>query len=143
MSDQDIEALFERVAIGKTKDRLTYKDFEDNFSHSIPTTGNIQSETLIIQKVREWMFQRQYNTKIAFDRLCRCVDRFQHQSLRRVDFHKSFIFNKVGLSAPEIDLLYDILMENQEGDVTIDQWSGKIYDDVTNPLQLIREVVHS
>lgn len=64
-------------------------------------------------------------------------------NLRRVDFHKAIIVNRVGLSAPEIDFLYDLLTEHTEINLTYDHWSSKIYDDVTNPLQLIREVVHS
>jgi hypothetical protein len=63
--------------------------------------------------------------------------------MRRVDFHKAIILNRIGLNAPEIDFLFDILTEGQEVNINLDHWSSKIYDDVVNPLQLIRECVHS
>lgn len=141
IAEADIESMFGTVCRGK--EQLAFKDFEDNFKHNIPSTHNLQSETLIIKKLREWMFQKQYSTKTAFDRLIRTVDRFGVNTLRRVDLHKACIVNRVGLTAPEIDFLYDLLLNGSEGDVTFEQWSSKIYDDVVNPLQLIREVVHS
>lgn len=112
---------------------LTFKDFEAFFSHQVPSYG-MQGETQLIMKVREWMFQRQYSTQTAFERLVRSVDRFQQYSFRRVDFHKAFVVNRVGLTAPEIDTLYDILSNGLNVEITIDHWSSKIYDDVTNPL---------
>lgn len=129
--------------VSRGKDQLSFKDFEENFQHNIPSTHNLQSETLIIKKIREWMFQKQYSTKTAFDRLVRCVDRFGINTLRRVDLHKAFIVNRVGLTAPEIDFLCDLLLDNSAGEISFEHWSSKIYDDVVNPLQLIREVVHS
>ena len=63
--------------------------------------------------------------------------------MRRSDFHKAIMTNGVGLTAPEIDFLYETLCASQGAlmELTIDNWTSKIYDDITNPLQLIREVV--
>ena len=52
----------------------------------------------------------------------------------------AMIQNQVGLTAPEIDFLFDLLC--QSGDqVSMDHWLSKIFDDALNPLQLIRELV--
>jgi len=50
-----------------------------------------------------------------------------------VDLHKAVVNNHVGLTAPEIDFLFDLLAGyNQE--LTADHWLARIYDDVHNPL---------
>lgn len=131
------------MASGDRHDRITYKDFEEVFSHQIPKVGSLRSETLVIKKVREWMFTKQLPTKAAFERLCRSVERATTQSLRRVDLHKACIVNRVGLTAPEIDFLFATAAADGALEITLNHWTGKIYDDVSNPLQLIREVVHS
>lgn len=52
----------------------------------------------------------------------------------------AMIQNQVGLTAPEIDFLFDLL--NPSGvQVSLDNWLSKIFDDALNPLQLIRELV--
>ena len=71
--------------------------------------GSLQSETFVIQKIRDWMFSRQYPTEGAFQRLIRAADRLEQKSLSRVDFHKSLIINKASLNAPEMDYLFDLL----------------------------------
>ena len=48
--------------------------------------------------------------------------------------------NKILLTAPEIDFLFDLLGQNSEI-ITLDNWLSKIFDDALNPLQLIRELV--
>ena len=86
------------------------------------------------------MFQRQYASQGAFERLMRSVDRLAQKTFRRVDFHKAMITNQVCLTAPEIDFLFDLLGQNGEL-VTLDHWLAKIFDDSLNPIQLIRELV--
>jgi hypothetical protein len=88
------------------------------------------------------MFNRQYPSNGAFERLVRSVDRLEENNLRRVDLHKGMINSQVGLTAPEIDFLFDLLAGHSQ-ELTIDHWLAKIYDDVHNPLQLIREVIQS
>ena len=50
------------------------------------------------------------------------------------------ITNKLNLSAPEIDFLFDLLGQGSEL-LNMDHWLSKIFDDALNPLQLIRELV--
>lgn len=52
----------------------------------------------------------------------------------------AMIQNQIGLNAPEIDFLFDLLGNNGDS-VSMDHWLAKIFDDALNPLQLIRELV--
>ena len=64
--------------------------------------------------------------------------------MTRVDFHKAIIINQVPLAAPEIDFLFDLLSGRDKlREIGYDQWGGYIYDDVQNPLQLIRETIQA
>lgn len=63
--------------------------------------------------------------------------------LSRVDFHKA-INNDSELSkfsAIEIDSLFNLLDMNQDGELDLDEWKSRIYEDQMNPLQMLREVV--
>lgn len=72
--------------------------------------------------------------------MIRSVDRLAAKNFRRIDFHQALITNKVGLSAPEIDFLFDLMGQGSEL-IVMDNWLSKIFDDALNPLQLIRELV--
>jgi Ca2+-binding EF-hand superfamily protein len=45
-------------------------------------------------------------------------------------------------SAPKIDSLFTLLDSNADGELDIDEWKARIYEDSNNPLQLLREVVN-
>lgn len=62
--------------------------------------------------------------------------------MRRMDFHKAIIINQVRITAPEIDFLFNLLA-GQGSEISETGWSGYIYDDVQNPLQLIRETIQA
>jgi hypothetical protein len=47
----------------------------------------------------------------------------------KVDFHKAIIINQVGITAPEIDFLFDTL-SGHLSHISLDQWANYIYDDV-------------
>lgn len=79
---EELTNVYDRILAANGKKRsnrgeITYKEFEDVFTHIIPRLGSQKFETLAIKKVREWMFNKQYNTKTAFERLCRSADRFK------------------------------------------------------------------
>ena len=76
----------------------------------------------------------------AFERLIRSCDRLAEKSMGRIDFHKACVINKIGLTAPEIDYVFDLLVQGQK-DLKIENWTSRIFDDALNPLQLIRELV--
>jgi hypothetical protein len=62
--------------------------------------------------------------------------------MRRPDLHVACVMNGVGLSAPEIDFLFDILSQSSTAsEISQTQWASKIFDDAMNPLQLIREII--
>ena len=46
-------------------------------------------------------------------------------------------------SAPEIDSLFSLLDTNEDGELDVDEWKSRIYEDSNNPLQSLREVVSS
>lgn len=46
-------------------------------------------------------------------------------------------------SAPEIDGLFFLLDLNQDGELDLDEWRSRIYEDCHNPLQMLREVVNN
>lgn len=44
-------------------------------------------------------------------------------------------------TAPEIDGLFRLLDINQDGDLDVEEWRSRIYEDSLNPLQMLREVI--
>lgn len=53
--------------------------------------------------------------------------------------------SQVGLTAPEIDFLFDTLTGNLKKDIELklEHWTSRIFDDALNPLQLLRELVQA
>ena len=53
--------------------------------------------------------------------------------------------NQVGLTAPEIDFLFDTLTGNSKQEIVLklEHWTSRIFDDALNPLQLLRELVQA
>jgi len=55
--------------------------------------------------------------------------------------------NQVGLTAPEIDFLFDLLAPSSTGpqvaELRLEHWTARIFDDALNPLQLIRELTQA
>ena len=64
LTPEDLESTFKYITRGKPD--MTYQEYESSFRYNIPVRGSLQSETFIIQKVRDWMFSRQYPTEGAF-----------------------------------------------------------------------------
>ena len=67
--------------------------------------------------------------------------------MRRVDLHKALVKNQVGLTAPEIDFLFDVLTgttrSSNWAELRLEHWVSRIFDDALNPLQLVRELAHA
>jgi len=91
---------------------IGFKEFQTEFGIHVPLSGSLDSETQVIRKVREWMFIKQYSTSCAFERLLRTADRLVQKTMRRPDLHVASVMNGVGLTAPEIDFLFDILSQS-------------------------------
>jgi len=76
---------------------VLFQTFEEAFRSEAPTAEEFES--IVIRKVREWMFQNKLSSEIAFDALCRSAGRFVEKTLTRPMFHKAIVSNDVGLSA--------------------------------------------
>ena len=49
----------------------------------------------------------------------------------------------IEFSSPEVDLLFKHFDQNNDGHIDFNEWSAKIYEDSTNALALIWEVIQS
>jgi Ca2+-binding EF-hand superfamily protein len=139
MSDSDVESVF-RLA-SKGKDQMTYQEFERAFKWDLPAGG--EWETKAIRKIRDWMIKNNLASETAFERFLKSTGKYLQKKLNRVDFHKAIGKEEElsKFSAPEIDSLFNLLDLNQDGELDIDEWKTRIYEDSMNPLQMLRDVV--
>ena len=103
-------------------------------------------ETLAIRKIREWIIKNNLSSETAFDQFLRTTNKIIKKRLTRVDFHKALNSEQElsgKLSAPEIDQLFIIMDTNKDGELDVEEWKQKIYEDQNNPLQMLREIVSS
>ena len=80
VSAEEIDSAFKLLQ----KDRngkVSFRHFEETFRSEQPTTQEF--ETVIIRKVREWMFQSKLSSEMAYDSLCRAAGRFIDKTLSR------------------------------------------------------------
>ena len=101
-------------------DKITFQTFEEAFRSEEPTS--VEFETIVIRKVREWMFQNKLSSELAFDSLCRGAGRFVEKTLSRPQFHKAIMANDVGLSAIQIDSLFAALTPDAVSPLDIRGW---------------------
>lgn len=68
----------------------------------------------------------------------------RNQSVNKHQFSEAITKLKgVEFSAPEVDLLFKYFDSNKDAHIDFEEWTAKIYEDSTNALALIREVIHS
>ena len=96
ISEEEVKLVFKSL-VKNRNDKVTFQTFEEVFRSEEPTGAEFQ--TVIIRKVREWMFKNKLSSEIAFDSLCRSAGRFVEKSLTRPMFHRAMVANEVGLSA--------------------------------------------
>lgn len=58
LNESDLKNAFRIVNKGSNREYITYQDFEETFKIDVPYPKALRSETSVISKVREWMFQR-------------------------------------------------------------------------------------
>jgi hypothetical protein len=92
----EIEAAFKAVAKNKNG-KISFQTFEETFKSEVPTSGEF--ETKVIRTVRQWMYNNQLSSEMAFDTLCRSAGRYIERTLSRSLFHKACMICEVGLSA--------------------------------------------
>ena len=92
----DIELCFKYLPKNRNA-KLSFQTFEETFRSEIPS--GMEFETKVIRKLREWMYQNNLSSELAFDALCRATGRFVEKSLSRAAFHKAMSHCEVGLPA--------------------------------------------
>lgn len=132
----DLDRCFNHVAL---RGKITFEQFEKAFKSDVPT--GLDFDTKVIRQVREWMYQNGLGSEAAFDTLCRSVAQYQVKRLDRGAFHRAMATCEVGLSAAKIDSLYSALVSEANGEVDLNMWLARIYEDGDNPIQMIREIV--
>jgi Ca2+-binding EF-hand superfamily protein len=98
-------------------------------------------ETRTVRNIREWMFKNNLSSETTFEMFLKHCGKVVQKKLTRVDFHKALHMCNLHFSAPEIDGLFYLLDLNQDGELDLDEWRSRIYEDCMNPLQMLREVV--
>jgi hypothetical protein len=138
VSDHDIQAVFNKVAMGK--DGLSFQEFEKAFKWDMPAGGDWETKT--VRAIREWMFKNSLSSETTFELLLKNAGKVLQKRLTRVDFHKALAMMEFRFAAPEVDSLFTLLDTNENGELTVDEWKARIYEDSNNPLQALREVVN-
>lgn len=87
------------------------------------------------------MFKNGFSSETAFEMFLKKVDRVLQKKLTRSEFHKVMNMFDFRFTAPEIDGLFRLLDMNEDGDLDIEEWKSRIYEDSLNPLQMLREVI--
>ncbi len=139
LPEDEVTLVFKSIPKNKN-DKISFQFFEEAFRSEEPSSEEF--ETVVIRKVREWMFKNKLSSEIAFDALCRSAGRFVDKTLSRAQFHKAMVSNDVGLSAVQIDCLFASLTPDAQSPLDIRSWQSRIYEDSDNPLQMIRETVN-
>ena len=98
-------------------------------------------ETKVIRTVRDWMFRSNLSAEMAFESFCRVVGNYKQKLLTRAQFHRALITLEVGLSAAQTDALFALLVSEASGQLDVNMWLSRIFEDGDNPLQMIREIV--
>lgn len=119
--------------------QMTFEQFQNAFKSHQPS--GLELETQVIRQVREWMFNLGLSSEQAFGKLCKSVGHNHAKRLTRQQFYNALIVNNVGLSAAQIDSLYTLLASEANGELDLNMWLSRIYEDGDNILQMMREVV--
>jgi Ca2+-binding EF-hand superfamily protein len=137
ISPQDIVAAFKQVS--NDRGQMTFEQFSHAFQWQVPSGQNFETEA--IRRVREWMFKKGFSSDTSFEFLCKQAGKQREQQLSLFDFHKAVLGAGLGFSAPEIDVLFSTLDFSNSGSLTLDGWKARVYEDSSNPLQLLREII--
>ena len=113
---------------------LGFGDFESIFG-SIKAKNNFHIEGLRI--IRDWMYKNGLTSDQAFDNLAKNKDKmnlkqFEEATQRLFDF-----------TSPEVEALFEVIDQNKDGLIDVDEWLETVYEDSSNPLQLLREIINS
>ncbi len=73
LPEDEVTLVFKSIPKNKN-DKISFQCFEEAFRSEEPSSEEF--ETVVIRKVREWMFKNKLSSEIAFDALCRSAGRF-------------------------------------------------------------------
>ena len=80
------------------------------------------------------MFKNNLSSETTFEMFLKHTNKVVQKKLTRVDFHKALSLCNLQFSAPEVDGLFYLLDLNQDGELDLDEWRSRIYEDCHNPL---------
>lgn len=131
--ESETQSVFKNV-VSKRGSKMSFNQFKKAFSWKVPV-GNFEVEGL--QRIRTWMTLAGLSSEQAFEQLTESTG-----SVNKQDFCDR-ITQKRGIefTAPELDLIFKYFDSNRDGRIDFKEWTAKIYEDSTNPLALIREVI--
>ena len=76
----ELEAAFVSLAYG-VGGAMSFEVFEKAFKSEVPT--GVEFETVVIRKVRDWMYRNRLSSEACFDGFCRSAGNFIEKSLTR------------------------------------------------------------
>lgn len=86
-SSEDIEVAFVYLCYS-TEAGMSFEVFEKNFKSDVPS--GVEFETVVVRKIRSWMFRNRLSSEMAFDSFCRSTGHFVDKVLSRAAFHEAF-----------------------------------------------------
>ena len=97
----------------------------------------------MIYKIRQWTIKTGLSSETSFELLCKLSNKILEKRLSRPDFHKAIgMVNELKpMTAVEIDALFHLLDSKSDGELDLEEWRSRIYEDTNNPLQMLREIV--
>jgi hypothetical protein len=90
------------------------------------------------------MYKNGLSSETVFTLFLKNAGKLLQKRLTRVDFHKAVnMCAELRFSAVEIDGLFLSLDINEDGELDLEEWKARIYEDSSNPLQMLREVINN
>jgi Ca2+-binding EF-hand superfamily protein len=80
------------------------------------------------------MFKNGHSSETAFEMFLKRVDKILQKKLTRAEFHRVMNMFEFRFTAPEVDALFKLLDMNEDGELDIEEWKARIYEDSLNPL---------
>jgi hypothetical protein len=80
------------------------------------------------------MFKNGHSSETAFEMFLKRVDKILQKKLNRAEFHRVMNMFEFRFTAPEVDALFKLLDMNEDGELDIEEWKTRIYEDSLNPL---------
>lgn len=80
------------------------------------------------------MFKNGLSSETSFEYFLKHAGRIREQRLSHLEFHRAIIEAGLDFSAAEVDALFAVLDQDNEGELTLQKWKSRVYEDTQNPL---------